>query len=740
MHDVRVGVRIRGTVQGVGFRPTVYRVARSLGLGGFVRNDDDGVWAELEGPAPDVARFESALADELPALARIDTLETRTLTPCGELDFVVEATRRAGTAHTRIPVDVAPCADCLRELFDPRDRRFRYPFINCTACGPRYTIIRRLPYDRERTTMASFALCGRCRAEYQDPADRRFHAEPNACPDCGPRLGWSGAGEPLPAAVDCLRSGGIVALRGVGGFLLAVDARDQHAVERLRLRKRRPHKPFALMARDFDEVERIAILDDAARAALSSRTRPIVLLPARESDVAPAVAPGLVELGVMLPSTPLHHLLLTDGPPLLVMTSGNHADEPLAKDVADASARLGDIADGFLTHDRPIHTRADDSVVRVTGGEARFIRRARGVAPEPIRLPFEAGCVLAVGGELKSTVCLTRGDEAFVSQHLGDLSEPTAFALFDETIDKLASLYDLEPLCVAHDLHPDYRSTRWALEQPLPRVAVQHHHAHVASCLAEHGRVGPAIGVAFDGTGCGPAGELWGGEFLLADLRGSCRVGHLSPLPLPGGEIAIRQPWRLAVAARLEAGLPIEHADHAQVARLVASPTFAPRATSAGRWFDAVAALLGVREIVSYEAQAAIELEAIAGGEADPLPFDLEHGDPFVIDLRPTVRAILRGGPRAELAAAFHETMAEAVLEGCRLARARSDLSTVALSGGCFQNARLTNRCRTLLEAAGFEVLIHRLVPPNDGGLSLGQAAVAAHRLQEERNVSRHSR
>jgi hydrogenase maturation protein HypF len=733
-------VRIRGTVQGVGFRPTVYRVARSLGLGGFVRNDEHGVWVELEGSAPDVARFERTLAAELPLLARIDALETRALTPCGEQDFVVEATRRAGTANTRIPVDVAPCADCLRELFDPRDRRYRYPFINCTACGPRYTIIRRLPYDRERTTMASFALCARCRTEYQDPADRRFHAEPNACPDCGPRLSWNGVGEPLAGAIGCLRAGEIVAVRGVGGFLLAVDARNPAAVERLRLRKRRPHKPFALMARDLAEVERIALLDEASRAQLTAPARPIVLLPARASDVAPAVAPGLVELGVMLPSTPLHHLLLADGPPLLVMTSGNHADEPLARDDTEAAARLGDIADVLLTHDRPIHTRADDSVVRVSGGEARFLRRARGAAPEPIRLPFEAGCVLAVGGELKSTVCLTRGDEAYLSQHLGDLSEPSAFALFEETIAKLSSLYELEAGCVAHDLHPDYRSSRWALAQPLPRIAVQHHHAHVASCLAEHGRVGPAIGVAFDGTGCGPAGELWGGEFLLADLRGFRRVGHLGPLPLPGGEIAIRQPWRLAVAARLEAGLPVAPPEQAQIARLVATPAFSPRATSAGRWFDAIAALLGVRDEVSYEAQAAIELEALAAGEADALPFDLLHGDPFVIDLRPTVRAILRGGPRDELAAAFHETLAEAVLEGCRLARARSDLATVALSGGCFQNARLTRRCRALLEAAGFEVLIHRRVPPNDGGLSLGQAAVAAHRLQEERNVSRHSR
>jgi hydrogenase maturation protein HypF len=757
----RWGVRLRGTVQGVGFRPALYRVARSLGLGGFVRNDDEGVWAEIEGLAADVARFGAALAAALPPLARVDAVEVHRLAPSGEASFAVDATSIGASGGARIPADVAPCADCLRELFDPRDRRHRYPFINCTACGPRYTIIEDLPYDRARTTMAAFTMCARCRAEYEDPADRRFHAEPNACAECGPRLAFDAPGEPrrhgeaaLGEAVARLHAGAIVAVLGVGGFLFAVDARNAASVARLRERKQRPHKPFALMARDVAEIERVARVDEPTAQLLSSATRPIVLVRARpQHDVAPAVAPGLREFGVMLPSTPLHHLLLADGPPLVVMTSGNHADEPLARDEREAAARLDGIADAWLVHDRPIHTRVDDSVVRVVAGDVQPVRRARGLAPDPLPLPFDADCVLAVGGELKNTVCVTRGDEAFVSQHIGDLSHPAAFALFEETIDKLLRLYDLAPGCVAHDLHPDYRATRWALARALPRVGVQHHHAHVAACLAEHGRTDAVLGVAFDGTGCGPAGELWGGEFLVADLAHFHRLGHLRPLPLAGGEMAIRQPWRLAVAALVDAGeapLELRGLDAARadaVRRLVDDEELAPRATSAGRWFDAVAALVAVRHDISYEAQAAIELEALAGdADAAPLPFAVTPTEPFVADLRPTVRALVaaqaRGTPAAALAAAFHETMAAIVVEGCRRARACADVATVALSGGCFQNARLSSRCCALLAAAGFDVLVHRRVPPNDGGLSLGQAAVAAYRraiVKEDADVSRDS-
>ncbi|HEX6838211.1 MAG TPA: carbamoyltransferase HypF, partial [Polyangia bacterium] len=735
---MRFGLRIRGTVQGVGFRPALYRVAATLGLAGMVRNDDQGVWVEIEGTANQVQRFGAALSDAVPALARVDAVEVHALDARGDETFAIGATTTSAAARARIPPDVAPCDDCLRELFDPRDRRHRYPFINCTACGPRYTIIQGLPYDRSRTTMASFAMCARCRREYLDPGDRRFHAEPNACPACGPRLSFVAPGAPrrhgdaaLAAAVERLQKGAIVALRGVGGFLLAVDARDAAAVARLRERKRRPHKPLALMARDLAEAERVAVVDGAAARALASPARPIVLLPARPGhDVAPAVAPGLTELGLMLPSTPLHHLLFADGPPLLVMTSGNASDEPLARDNDEAALRLGDIADAFVEHDRPIHTRVDDSVVRIVAGEPQPMRRARGLVPEPIALPFAGGCVLAVGGELKSTVCATRGADAFVSQHLGDLSPPSTFALFEETIAKLERLYDLAPTAIAHDLHPDYRSTRWALAQPLPRVPVQHHHAHIASCLAEHGRLERVIGVAFDGTGCGPAGELWGGEFLVADLGGFRRVGHLRALRLAGGEAAIRQPWRLAAAALLDAGEPLDllarcdarRLDAAR--RLLATDALAPPATSAGRWFDAVAALVGVRDEISYEGQAAVELEALAGDtDGAPLPFCVALGDPFAVDLRPAVRALATalaaGTPPRLLAASFHETLAAVVVDACDRVRARTRLDTVALSGGCFQNVRLTTRCRALLSAAGFTVLVHRRVPPNDGGLAL---------------------
>jgi hydrogenase maturation protein HypF len=737
--SARIGVRIRGTVQGVGFRPALHRVAASLGLGGMVRNDDEGVWVEVEGPCERVDAFEGALRAAAPPLARIESVEIEPLAPRGERAFVIAATPEAAANATRIPPDIAPCADCLRELRDPANRRYRYPFINCTACGPRYTIVVGLPYDRRRTTMAGFTMCRRCRREYEDPADRRFHAEPNACAECGPELAFVAAGEPrrrgesaLRASILGLARGAIIAVRGVGGFLFAVDARNPDALRRLREKKRRPHKPFALMARDLAEAKRVAHVDEATARALEDPARPIVLAPAREE--LPEVAPRLGELGLMLPSTPLHHLLLADGPPLLVMTSGNLSDEPLARDNDEAETRLREIADAFLEHDRPIHTRVDDSVVRITSGALQPVRRARGLCPDPIALPFSGEPVLAVGAELKSTICLVRGREAFLSQHLGDLGHPATLALFEETITKLARLYGVRPARLAHDLHPDYASTRWALAQPLEHLAVQHHHAHVASCLAEHGRVGPVLGVAFDGTGCGPAGELWGGEFLIADLAGFRRVGHLRPLRLAGGEAAIRQPWRLAAAALLDAGEPLSLLHRCETRRLAAaehllkSERFAPPATSAGRWFDAFSALLEVRDEISYEGQAAVELEALAlGVDSEPLPFAITDGDPFVVDLRPAVNALARKDrPRAEAAAAIYETFAAIVAAACR----KVGIPAVALSGGCFQSARLTARCLARLD--GFEVLIHRKVPPNDGGLSLGQAAVAAFRSSKE--------
>ena len=764
----RRGIRVRGTVQGVGFRPTVCRFAAALDLGGFVRNDEHGVLIEIEGRADAVDRFVAELPRAAPPVARIVSLETMPLAPLGEREFRIVPSAGAAAAAAAapaptppvtasIPADLAPCADCLRELEDPADRRYRYPFINCTACGPRFTIVRSVPYDRPRTTMASFALCDACRAEYQDPWDRRFHAEPNACPACGPQLrlvGVAGAAEragdeALVEAARALSSGLIVAVKGAGGFLLAADATDARAVARLRARKRRPHKPLAVMARSLEALERIVVLDAPARVALVSGARPIVLAPARTdgdpTGIAAGVAPGLPELGVFLPSTPLQHLLLGDGPPYLVMTSGNLSEEPIARDNDEALARLSGVADAFLVHDRDIHTRADDSVVRVVAGQARAVRRARGLVPEALALPVAGPLVLGVGAELKSTVCLTRGAEAILSQHLGDLEDAGTYAFFEETMVKLVQLAGARPEVVAHDLHPGYRSTRWARGAGLPCVAVQHHHAHVASCLVEHGRTGPVIGVAFDGTGLGPDGTLWGGEILLADLEGFVRLGHLRALPLLGGEAAIRSPWRLAAAALFEAGEDIDllaginHSRTEALRQLWARPHLSPRANGAGRWFDAVAALCGLRAEVSYEGQAAMELEAAAAGAGaggEPYAFALDgagDGAPFVIDLLPAVRAVARDlRARAavpEIAARFHRTVAEAIAAACCRAYERGAPDTVVLSGGCFQNRRLTELAREELRRAGFEVLLHRRVPCNDGGLALGQAAIAVYRL-----------
>ncbi|BDG01379.1 carbamoyltransferase HypF [Anaeromyxobacter oryzae] len=746
---MRRGIRVRGAVQGVGFRPTVFRLARDAGLAGLVRNDDDGVWIEVEGAPEALEAFPGLLRARAPPLCRIDAVEVAPLAPLGEAGFRVAASATGLAARAAIPSDAATCDECLRELGDPGDRRHRYPFVNCTDCGPRYTIVRDVPYDRARTTMDRFALCPACRAEYEDPGSRRFHAEPNACPACGPRLELRAPGRPaatgdaaVSAAVAVLRGGGVVAVKGLGGYLLATDARDEAAVARLRVAKRRPHRPFAIMARDLAEARAVAEVDEAGAALLASRARPIVLLPARlGAGVAPSVAPGLPELGLMLPPTPLHHLLLADGPRLLVMTSGNVSEEPIARSDAEALERLAPLADAVLLHDREIHARADDSVVRVVDGRPLILRRARGFVPEPVPLLDAAPPLLAVGAELKATVCLARGGEAVLSPHLGDLSNVETHRFFAEVIERLPRLLGVRPEAVAHDLHPDYASTRWALASGLPRVPVQHHHAHVAACLAEHGRGGPVLGIAFDGTGCGPAGDLWGGEVLAVDLRGFRRLAWLRPIALAGGEAAIRAPWRLACAALLDAGEPLDLLARippprlAAVCDLLARGVASPRATGAGRWFDAVAALCAVRDEISYEGQAAVELEGVAApGEAAPYPFALAPGRAGTeVDLRPMVRALaaeLRGGAGAASASArFHETLARAVGAACGRAREETRLGTVALSGGCFQNRRLSERCAALLAGAGFEVLRHGKVPPNDGGIALGQAAIAAHRL-----------
>lgn len=749
----RCAIRVRGTVQGVGFRPTVYRLANSTHLAGFVRNDSEGVWIEIEGEPGAVAQFPELLRQEAPMLSRIEGFEIAELRPLGEIGFRVMDSSEEGGVRAIVPADIATCEPCLRELFNPKDRRYRYPFINCTDCGPRYTIVRDVPYDRRRTTMDAFTLCERCRAEYEDPGNRRFHAEPNACPSCGPHLQLIAPGarpvgreEALETVAEEIAAGKIVALKGLGGFFLAVDATNEEAVARLRERKRRPAKPFALMARNLGEVERIAQLSRASIAALRSPARPIVLLRSRQGGgVAPSVAPGLSELGVMLPYTPLHYLLLADGLPLLVMTSGNLSEEPIAKDNDRAVEKLSGIADLFLVHDREIHTRVDDSILSWVANDIQPVRRSRGFVPDSISLGFSAPAVLAVGAELKNTVCLVRGSEAYLSPHIGDLENLETFQFFEEVIGKLSRLLRTEPSLVAHDLHPDYLSTRWAAQSGLPRHPVQHHHAHIASCLAEHRHRGRVIGVAWDGTGCGPAGDLWGGEILLADLAGFQRLGHLRPIALVGGEAAIREPWRLALAALTDAGISSDCLARVDPERLNAARQLlgkrisAPLSTGAGRWFDAVSALCGVRHEISYEGQAAIELEAIASrGDARPYAFELESraDTPFVIDLRPTVRAIeselRRGSPVDEIAARFHATLSAGIAASCRQARTKFNIHTVALSGGCFQNRIITEGARNLLERDGFDVLLHRRVPPNDGGLALGQAAIAAFRLSDQ--------
>jgi hydrogenase maturation protein HypF len=717
-------LRIRGVVQGVGFRPFIHGLASRHGLGGFVLNDGAGVVVEAEGEPESLGAFTTAIAAEAPSLARIDRLVADSLEPRGERKFRIERST-AGEATALVPADVATCDQCLRELLDPGDRRYRYPFINCTQCGPRFTIVERVPYDRPNTTMARFEMCANCRTEYEDPADRRFHAEPIACPECGPRLRLDDSeGEwALEAAVELIRGGAVVAVKGLGGYHLACDATSQEAVTRLRERKHREEKPLAVMAAD---PEPLAELEADERELLASRRRPVVI--ARRRAGAPlteGIAPGSPWVGLLLPYTPLHHLLCGDFGRPLVMTSGNRSDEPIAFDDADARKRLDGIADAFLTHDRPIHRRCEDSVVR-----APFpIRRSRGFAPDALPLPEQAGApLIATGAELKSTFCVARGSEAFLSPHLGDLDTEAAYRAFRADLELYLEMLGVRPELVAHDLHPDYLSTRWALEQTSETIGVQHHHAHAAACLAENRETGPALALVFDGTGYGTDATIWGGELLRCDLEDFQRVAHLEPVPLPGGEAAIREPWRIAASYLELAGRPVPTERWRGWSQVRESLRVnAPPSSGMGRLFDAVAALLGVRERVNYEGQAAIELEHLAGdAEAAPYECRLEDGVIRGTDLVAAVHDDLHAGrPREEIAAAFHEGVAKAAARAC--ADAARPL-TVVLSGGSFQNLRLLGSVRTRLATLGFRVLTHSRVPPNDGGISYGQAAVAARR------------
>jgi hydrogenase maturation protein HypF len=744
----RLRVRVEGTVQGVGFRPFVYRVADELGLAGWVLNDSRGVLIEAEGERDALDVLLDRIRNDAPPLAIVERIADDPIAPTGETDFRITESADGGEAEAAVSADMATCDDCLAELFNPIDRRHRYPFTNCTNCGPRFTIVRGVPYDRPLTTMASFEMCERCRAEYENPLDRRFHAQPNACPDCGPSLRLvdragrvlaDGNEGSLDAAVLALADGGIVAVKGLGGYHLACRADDESVVAELRARKHREDKPFALMAPSAESALELVELDDAAGALLASRERPIVLAPRQlEARVARSVAPASRELGVMLPYSPLHHLLLADSGAALVMTSANVSDEPIAFRDDDALGRLAGIADVFLVHDRPIETRTDDSVVRVVSGRPLFLRRSRGYVPRNLPLRTQMP-VLACGAELKNTFCLAKGDRAWVGHHIGDLKNYETLRSFTEGIEHFQELFAVEPELVAHDLHPEYLSTKYALErEAVETLGVQHHHAHLAACLAEHREVGPAIGAIFDGTGYGTDGTVWGGELLVGDARDFERVGHLHPVRMPGGERAIRQPWRMACSWLLETlgGQPplppllaerVGEEAWSKVAELAGSGLASPVTSSAGRLFDAVAALCGIRAEVNYEGQAAVELEAAADPAvrvAYPLP------GTEVLDARETLVAILAdlgaGVPVAEVAAKFHNAVAEGTARACAgLARAEG-IELAVLSGGVFQNRLLLERTAEALEQAGLRVLVPRLLPPNDGGVAFGQAAVAA--------------
>jgi hydrogenase maturation protein HypF len=771
-HHAANFVLVEGVVQGVGFRPFVWRLATELGLVGRVRNAAGRVEVEASGTPEALEEFARRLRTDAPPRARVERVSVRPLDPGAiaslTAPFEIDESVDAVTRDRLFPPDIATCDDCLSELFDPTDRRYRYPFINCTNCGPRATIIDELPYDRAQTTMRAFPLCESCEREYRDPANRRFHAEPVACAACGPRLAWRATGAPaaaahgeaaLAAAVGALRAGQIVAVKGLGGYHLACDATDESSVRRLRDRKRRWAKPFAVMVRDLAAAEALCHVGALERRLLTGPARPIVLLEARPSArrrLARSVAAGNRRLGVFLPYTPLHHLLLAHLDRPLVLTSGNLTDEPLATDDEDALVRLAGLADGFLAHDREIHARYDDSVTRVVSGRESVVRRARGYAPEPLTLPVPAPVpLLAVGAELKHTFTLARGSRAHVAPHNGDLEDLATHRAFTDGLAHLSRLLALEPEMVVHDLHPEYLSTKYAIARfsADKRIAVQHHHAHVAACAAEHGIVGQFLGVAYDGLGMGDDGTLWGGEVLLADLRGYRRLARFARAPLPGGALAVKRPYRMALGylfgsesfeddptpglaeADESAAAFLARLDPREVALVrtqIARRLNAPEASSAGRLFDAAAALLGIRDVAEYEAQAAIDLELAARDRrAAPLPYRLHYRDDLlVVDPRPTLAALLGGGASpGELAARFQATVSEATRELLADAHARTGVRAVCLSGGVFQNRRLASTLLRQLAADGFEPFINRQVPVNDGGVSYGQAAVAAARL-----------
>lgn len=751
-------------MQGVGFRPYIYRLATEERVSGKISNDTAGVTIEVEGLPIQVETFLKRLPLEKPPLSVISSVHIEEV-PCeGDDQFTIVKSDVRGHVVTQIPADAATCADCLRELLDPANRRYRYPFTNCTNCGPRFTITRRIPYDRPQTSMAKFPMCAACQAEYDDPLNRRFHAQPNACWDCGPQLWLTAAdgtrvesNDPLNDAIERLAAGEIVAIKGIGGFHLAVDATNCDAVERLRERKHRYGKPLAVMFRDLTSVESYCHCDDAEQL-LTGVQRPIVLLRKRtDSDIAEPVAPGIPWLGVFLPYAPLQHLLFADGRvKALVMTSANLSEEPIAIDNDEALSRLRDMADCFLFHDREILQRCDDSVVSIVGGKQQILRRARGFVPLSIPLPISTPPLLAVGGHLKNVFCLASGNNAYQSQHLGDLENLTSLEFFEEALEHLKRTFEIEPEIIAHDLHPGYVSTQWAARQSLPLIAVQHHHAHIVSCMAENSVSGPVIGIALDGTGYGADGAVWGGEVLISTHSSFERFAHLENVAMPGSAAAIKEPWRMAfghlLAALGEAALSPEiseilgakEKDVRLLARMIERGVNSPLTSSCGRLFDAAAAVITGRRVVDYEAQAAIELEGLAICAEDVAPQDgypihiikgdWELKEPSKLNVAEMWTTLLadkrKGIDRAKMSTRFHAGIADAYAQVAVLARNHTGINTVCFSGGVFHNTLLHRLLLRALEEKEFEIYSQSIASPGDGGISYGQAVVAAARLK----------
>jgi hydrogenase maturation protein HypF len=746
-------ITVEGVVQGVGFRPFVHGLALKNNLTGFVLNDTAGVTIELEGERPALDTFLNLLTKQPPPLAQIESVNCRTIPLKGEAEFKIVSSHGEEQRRALISADTPTCEDCLKELFNPNDRRYRYPFINCTNCGPRFTIVKDVPYDRERTTMRCFQMCADCTREYHDLTNRRFHAQPNACPHCGPRVRIVDSQNreitddyPLAAAAALLKQGALLAVKGLGGYHLACNARDHDAVRRLRARKHREDRPFALMVHDLGTAREFCYIAPEDQLLLLSLQRPIVLLRKNDNNnqISEAVAPGQRFFGVMLPYTPLHHLLLAEARTPLVMTSGNLSEEPIAYKDDDAFGRLGQIADYFLVHDREIHMRCDDSVARTIDRREIIIRRSRGYAPQPIStsVPFVRP-LLACGGHLKNTFCLGKDRHAFLSHHIGDLENYETLDSFAKGIEHFKNLFDVEPRVVAHDLHPDYLSTKYALAVAgMTKIGVQHHHAHIASCMAEHGLAGPVIGVAFDGLGYGADGTIWGGEFLVADLIQYARRAHFRHVPMAGGNHAIREPWRMAVSYLRDAfgkdprSLQLAGWENIATKKIEIVTSMIERqlntveTSSCGRLFDAVASILSLRHESNYEGQAAVELEAIAtDGIAASYSFDIGSTSPAEIDMRPAIDQIVREirmkVPVNVIAAKFHNTIIAVIMQVCQRLRDSDGLKQVCLSGGTFQNGYLLERVIPALGERGFAVYMNRRVPPNDGGIALGQAAIA---------------